>query len=413
MSQQIEVKIDYHAAQAKIAEDPTRFKVVFAGRRFGKTRLFVNKMVERRLEKSGSLGWWVGPTYKQARIAYRYTRRLFRSSGIIRKFNDSDLSMQFINDSVEEFKSGEILDNLVGEGLSDVEVDEAGLQREDLWPLVLRPMLMDSGGEADFFGTPRGMNWFYQLWLKGKSGTDKSWKSWKFSTYSNPYINPKEIAKAEEEMPELVARQEIHAEPIENEGMVFRNVDLVAKAKAEEPDPKAWYTVGVDLAKYQDFTVISVRRGLRQVHIERFNKIDWALQKERIIAVAKHYNDAKVLVDSTGVGDPIFEDLKRSGLHVDPYQLTSVSKKELIDNLILMFDKKELQILPDVVQLGELKTYQYELTSGGRLRTGAPAGKHDDTVIALALNFWHATADRPAQQTLMAVGGGRAVPVSR
>jgi len=174
---------------------------------------------------------------------------------------------------------------------------------------------------------------------------------------------------------------------MDSEGVVFRNVDELSTLEIEEPIPSAKYSMGVDLAKYRDFTVVSVMRGKKQVYIERFNKIDWALQKSRIMYTAQRYNDAEVMIDSTGVGDPIFEDLNRMGLNILAYQLNTRSKRELIDNLIVLMDKKEVQLLNHAVQKAELKAYEYELTSGGNLRMNAPEGKHDDTVIALALSL--------------------------
>ena len=182
-----------------------------------------------------------------------------------------------------------------------------------------------------------------------------------------------------------------HPQPLcqnEGDGIVFRNVEELSKLAEEAPVKGATYMVGVDLAKYRDFTVISVMRGRKQVYLDRFNKIDWALQRQRISAVSARYNDAEVLIDSTGVGDPIFEELSRAGLHVTPYQLNSRTKRELIDTLIVRMDKKELELLNNPIQKGELKAYQYELTSGGNLRMNAPQGQHDDTVIALALSVF-------------------------
>ncbi len=399
----LRVQIEFHPAQAEVASHPARFKVLFAGRRWGKTRLMVGVSVKRRLQKPGSLGWWVAPTYKQARIAFRYMRRLYFNSGIIKKANQGELSIEFVNDSVQEFKSGEILDNLVGEGLADVVVDESGTQHPDLWTLILRPMLMDTGGEADFIGTPRGMNWFWQLWVKGQ-GNDPDWKSWKFSSYANPFIKASEIKQAESEMPELVARQEIYAEPLENEGTVFRNVDALSVLKMQDPVEGETYAMGVDLAKYHDFTVISVTLGSKQVYWERFNKIDWAIQKDRIKAVSVKYNRARIVLDSTGVGDPIFEDLSRMGLQVDAFLFNSTSKRELIDNLIIKMDKKEIELLDNETQKGELKSYEYEITGGGRLKTNAPSGKFDDCVIACALSYWNPTPE-PATALVINQGG--------
>lgn len=380
------IDLDLHPTQQKVFLDKTRFKVVFCGRRWGKTAGAVRWVPLRLLVKPNRLGWWVAPTYRQAKIAYRYFRRKYGKNGIIISENRSDLTMELINECRLEFRSSDVPDNLRGEGVDVLVLDEFASMPEAIWTEILRPTLMDSKGEAVFIGTPKGMNWAQALWIKGK-GEDKDWKSWQYSTYDNPFIDKAEVRKAEEDMPEIVARQEIHAEPMEGEGVVFRNVDDLSKLQTQEPEKDEVYMVGVDLAKYRDFTVISVFLGRKQVYMERFNKIDWAIQRSRIAYISEWFNNAEVIIDSTGVGDPIFEELKRAGLHITPYGLNSRTKRELIDNLIVLMDKKEVQLLNNEVQKSELKSYQYEITGHGNLRMNAPAGKHDDTVIACALGL--------------------------
>lgn len=349
----------------------------------------------RLLTKRSRLGWWVAPTYKQAKIAYRYFRRKYAKSGLILKENKTELSFELVMDCRIEFRSSDIPDNLRGEGVDVLVLDEFASMPEMVWTEILRPTLMDSEGEALFIGTPKGMNWAHALWMKGKD-EDPLWKSWQFSTYDNPFIKADEVRKAEADMPELIAKQEIHAEPMESAGSIFRNVDELSVLEIEEPVKGVKYSMGVDLAKYRDFTVVSVMRGKKQVYIERFNKIDWAVQQSRIIAISERYNNAEVLIDSTGVGDPIYEQLHRSGLQVTPYQLNSRTKRELIDNLIVLMDKKEVKLLNHEVQKSELKAYEYEITGSGNLKMNAPEGQHDDTVIALALSCM-----KPAEPTAL------------
>ena len=392
------VEIAYHKLQALVFNFACRFKVIAAGRRWGKTRGAIQWLVQRTLRGPDRLGWWVSPTYRQAKIAYRYFKRMFHKSGIIVGENKADLTVDLKAGCRLEFRSAEIPDNLRGEGVDELVVDEAASMAEMVWYEVLRPMLIDSKGEAVFIGTPKGQNWFHVLFHKGH-GQDPDWKSWSFSTYDNPFLDKREIEKAESELPELVAKQEIHAEFIETGGTVFRNVDACATSKPEEPKSGQNYQLGVDLAKYQDFTAVIGRNGKRMVYMDRFNKIDWAVQRPRISLAANRYNTATVVMDSTGVGDPIYEALKYERVRVTPYQLTSVSKSELINNLIIKFDNKDIEIFNDPVLISELKAFTYEMTSSGRLKMQAPSGRHDDCVIALALAFWGA-GGAPAQRVI-------------
>ena len=125
-------------------------------------------------------------------------------------------------------------------------------------------------------------------------------------------------------------------------------------------------------------------------YFERFNQIDYTYQKKKIVEIAKNYNNAITNIDSTGVGEPIFDDLSFE-LRVKPYYFTNESKKNLIQNLVLAFEKQILT-LPDIpVLLEELRMFGYEITKSGKIRYNAPEGFHDDCVISLALAFWEAS----------------------
>ncbi len=158
------------------------------------------------------------------------------------------------------------------------------------------------------------------------------------------------------------------------------------------------FHIGVDLAKYMDFTVITVldRKG-DLVYFDRFNKIDWNLQKERIRFISKKY-PGKIVLDSTGVGDPIYDELRKDGLNVEGYRFTSPSKEQLINNLSMVIEQ-ELVHLDDIPELiNELEIFEYQITPSRNLKMSAPEGYHDDCVISLALAAWsyHAGNSLPA-----------------
>ena len=142
--------------------------------------------------------------------------------------------------------------------------------------------------------------------------------------------------------------------------------------------------MGVDLAKYIDFTVITVLNEQNQlVYFDRFQQLDWVFQKKMIKQVADIYK-ANVVLDSTGLGDPIFDDLSRTGMNVLSYKITIQSKKELIENLSLMIQQQKITF-PDIPELiNELKIFGYKQLERG-FQYSAPEGYHDDCVISLAL----------------------------
>ena len=405
---EIKLHFRYHRTQAQVFTSGKRFKVVACGRRWGKTRggiqWLTKKGVTKALKKGQSLCWWVAPTYRHCKTAYRYFKLLYGKTGIIESENKAELTIDLVGGCRLEFRSAEVPDNLRGEGVDYMVLDECStFPDSEIWHEILRPMLMDTKGEAILIGTPKGQNWFWEEWTKGQGG-HADYKSWSFSTYDNPFLDPQEVKQTESELPELVAKQELHAEFLELGGMVFRNVDVCCLSVVEPPVAGEHYQLGVDLGKYQDFTVIIVRKGKRMVYFERFNKIDWSLQKQRIIDVALRYNKARVVMDSTGVGDPIYEDLSRSGINIEPFMFTNATKSDLINNLVVKFDKRDIEITTEPILKQELKLYSYEITSRGRLRMNAPSGKHDDCVISLALAYWGAVY-KPSEHSITSRNG--------
>jgi hypothetical protein len=207
-----------------------------------------------------------------------------------------------------------------------------------------------------------------------------------------------------ETLPERVFRQEILAEFLDDAGGVFRGVrECVSGTLDPNARPANWaerFVIGVDLAKYQDYTVCVVVdvAARRVVGFDRYNKADWTLQKERIAQLARYWNNAQVWMDATGVGDPIFDDLRRAGLNVMPYKFTSATKSALINNAVLMVEQRSITFPPIAQLVNELVAFEYQRSEGGVLRMNAPEGFHDDAVCAFALACW------PLQHGTMAGG---------
>jgi hypothetical protein len=141
----------------------------------------------------------------------------------------------------------------------------------------------------------------------------------------------------------------------------------------------------------EDFTVLSVLDDAgRQVYHDRFNQISWERQTAAILDVARQYR-ATVFIDSTGVGDPIYERIRLAGASVDPYQFTNASKERLIDHMAMQIEQGKVRLMDIPAQTNELLAYQYELTPSRNVRMNAPEGMHDDCVISLGLATWGAT----------------------
>lgn len=312
----------------------------------------------------------------------------FVNYDLVKSLNRSELFIAFVNGSELWFKSADNPDALRGRGIDFLVIDEAATVKREAWENALRPSLSDTRGKAVFISTPKGHNWFFEMWTRGNDPKYSDYKSWSYPTSANPFIPKSEIEQAKQTLPIAVFEQEYLAVFREDVGSVFREVESCISGSLSKAMAKIHYVAGVDLAKHVDFTVICILdQDGHLVAFDRFSKLDWVFQRKRIYALCERYK-ARLLLDSTGVGDPIYDELRREQLRVEGYKFTSASKKDLIENLSIMMENKQISF-PNIPELvNELKLFGYSTTAGGTVRYGAPEGYHDDCVIALALAAW-------------------------
>lgn len=378
--------------QAEFHKSNARFRTMACGRRCGKTVAGAIEGIRYAIERPKSIVWVVAPIYSQVMIFWRKLLE-YLPPNLIKETNQSDRRITLINDSDIWFKSAENFEGLRGEGLDLVIIDEASKVKRDAWEYALRPALSDKKGRGVFISTPAGMNWFYETYANGIIGSGKKdeYESWKLPTSENKYIDKSEIEAAKRMLPELVFKQEFLAEFLENIGSVFRKISENIKGTFEEAIPNRTYIMGVDLAKHEDFTVISIldTESNHLVYFDRFNEIAWDFQKQRIIECAKRYNGCKIIIDSTGVGDPIVSDLEKEDLNIQGFKFTYESKGNLIQNLSIKIEQGKINYPEIPVLIEELRIFGYEITEQTRrVLYSAPHGYHDDCVISLALAAW-------------------------
>jgi hypothetical protein len=361
-----------HINQDKILDCEARFIVVMCGRRFGKSELSQIKIITEAVQ--GKQIAYITPTYSLAKVFFN---RLIHALPFLN--NKSDLKLSFPNGGSVEFFTGERLDNLRGRKFHWVIIDEASFipNLEQGWLNSIRPTLTDYKGRALFLSTPRGKNYFYSLFMKG--GED-GWECFKFTTYDNPYIDSTEIDEAKTQLPVAVFEQEYMANPMENAANPFGSEHIRACIRQMSYNEPVCY--GIDLAKSYDFTVI-IGLDLNGIvcYYERFQR-DWSTTKQTILKLPKK----PIVIDSTGVGDPIFEDLQREGLQIQGLKFTQGSKQQLMVGLQTAIHTQKIGY-PDGEIVRELEVFEYQYSATG-VKYSAPSGFHDDCVMALAL-AWH------------------------
>src|SRR5258705_8513242 len=200
-------------AQIEIASIHTRYKVISAGRRFGKGMLGVSAAF--KYASRGAKCRWIAPSY--ASDSYQSGWRLASSlasqiPGITTHLQKREFDFSRVGGGWLQFRTAEEPDSLRGEGIDFVVFDEAAhIQNlEQMWEQCVRPSLMDRRGDAWFISTPNGFNYFNNLFLRGREHND--WRSFQFPTSANPHIAFDEIAELRKSFPALVTRQEIDAE---------------------------------------------------------------------------------------------------------------------------------------------------------------------------------------------------------
>jgi len=206
--------------QTKIYDDPARFRVIVAGRRFGKTFLSTAEILSKALTAKDQHVWYVAPTYKAAKeIAWDMLLSQIPASYIVKK-NESALTIVLLNGSTISLKGAEKPDNLRGRSLDFVVMDEFADMRKEAWFEVIRPSLSDRVGSAVFIGTPKGRNHFYDLYGKGVDGDD-GWSAHQYTTIEGGNVPRDEVASARADLDERTFQQEYEAQFVNYSGVIY------------------------------------------------------------------------------------------------------------------------------------------------------------------------------------------------
>ena len=363
-----------HTGQQSVYDNRQRFNTLSCGRRWGKSKLAENILAEACIK--GQYAAYFAPSYKFLNETYRTVENTLES--IIKKANYTEKSIHLITGGILDFWTLENPRSGRGRKYHVAVVDEAAFVRdlETMWNENIRPTLTDFKGTAWIMSTPKGKNDFYRYFMKGKGG-EQNWASFQRSTYDNPGLDPAEIDDAKREIPELAFSQEYLAEFNENVANPFGIAFIRQCTYAMSDKPAVCY--GIDLAKSQDWTVIiGLDKGGQVCYFDRFQQ-DWRQTLQAIMRLP----DVSTCIDSTGVGDPITEEVARLKQHTKGFKFSSSSKQQLMEGLAMAIQERKI-VFPEGLIVDELSNFEYEYTRTG-VKYSAPAGLHDDCVMALGL----------------------------
>ena len=380
-----------HPAQEEVAKSEARWKVLCAGRRFGKTRLGVQLCIQAALE--GKRAWWVAPTFSIARVGWRAIEAAAMSfpQEIRPKVSIANMEVFFENGGYIAAKSADNPQRLRGEGLDFLVMDEAAFIKREVWREVLRPTLTERKGSALFISTPMGMNnWFYDLWNNAQE--DENWETFRFATTDNPAIDPDEVEVAKKEVGSIIFTQEYLAEFVEDGQSLFKPHWLSYFHKNEDGlwtggggtwDPlelshfgavdiavttssSSDYTAIIDFAKHNDGTLFV--NDVKQIKVEGPDVLP------EIKNMYDRYKWSHVCIEKVGLSKTVSQMLQRDGYRI----LEMPADKDKITKALPLSARMESGDVLLKAEAPWLPTLERELLT-------FPLGAHDDMVDALAL----------------------------
>lgn len=247
-------------AQQTIVKSLSRFRVVIAGRRFGKTHISIRELCKHAKEPNKEV-WYIAPSYKMAKqIVWKKLKNRLNDLNWVAKINETELTLHLKNGSVISLKGADNYDSLRGVGLDFIVLDEFADISPDAWYETLRPTLSDKQGRALFIGTPKGIgNWSYEIYQNSQNSQD--WESFTYTTLEGGRVTQSEIQAARRDLDERTFRQEYMASFETFSGRIYYGFDRALNVvKYEGTTPQVLY-VGMDFNIDPMSAVIATRIG--------------------------------------------------------------------------------------------------------------------------------------------------------
>lgn len=382
-----------HPGQEAFLLAAAKIKVLACGRRWGKTDASAIKLIHALTKDYPTRHILVAPSQDQAQILFDRTvdlLKLIAPTESIKVVRTPFPKLTFGQHRLQA-RSGHLGYALRGHDATHIIVDEAAFVNESLITEIAMPMLATSDGELTLISTPKGHNHFWRFFEMGRNGEHGVW-SRQGPSSENPQVSAEFLRIQRELLNERAFQVEYEARFIDGKGQVFKTDAVEACLISRlESDPAPPYSIGIDWARYTDFTALACVAGNRDgavlVGLDRWQGIGWQEQVRRAAEWISQYPGARVQCDGTGVGDPVTEMLRDQlpNTSIEGVTFTSRTKTELVDGLAAVIDRAAIQMLPHVELLKELQHFEATPSASGLPRLAAVNGFHDDLVCALAL----------------------------
>lgn len=380
--------------------------ILVGHRRMGKDKMVFANIPKKMMERVGTYFYFL-PTYNQARKiiwngadkdGFRFLDHFPKA--IIKNMNETEMRITLTNGSMLQLVGADNIDRIVGTNPVGVVFSEYSLMKQEVWNLI-SPILTENGGWAVFVYTPRGQNHAYEL-MKMAEKNDR-WYVEVLPVSKTHAVPEQDLLEQKMGMSAALYLQEYECDFTENASAVYKNVRKHTYPSQDYVhNETGMYQLGVDLAKSNDYTVITPfdLTTFKVGPQDSFNQVDYSLQKAKIEGAFYRYNKPRVIMDSTGVGRPVVDDLLNKGINISPFVFTYNSRNELLINLQILLEQDKIKIPDDPELIEQLESATFEVTAQGRTRIEVPDNKHDDRMISLSLAVWDIPV-RPVTQASM------------
>ncbi len=363
--------------QLTVLNSKAKWRILICGRRWGKSFVCFVLSLEKMFK--GQAVAYVTPTFSLGEQFFSEIQD-FIPKEIITDCNKASLTIKLSTGGSIKFFSGEASNSMRGRKFNRIIIDESCFIQdlENIWTQIMMPTLATTNGDALFCSTPNGLEYTHSLFLKGKY-KEGNYESFHFPSHTSPFVSKEFLEKIKKDVTEDTYRQEYLAEPLATSGNPF-GMEHIKKNTMSMLSTNETIVYGCDIAKYNDFTVIiGLDEEGQMTYFDRYRG-EWSLTKEKIKALP---SSILKVMDSTGVGDVIFEELSYSISNIQGFKFTVSSKPQVMKELIIDVQAGNLKFNETTSE--EMMAFEYFLTSTGHPKYQAKSGYHDDAICALAI----------------------------